>query len=102
MDEQILTQHKLKYVIEWEEPCYPDETKKRKFAEAVRASVRQVSGHDAKICTSGGTSDGRFMATPMEGAQAVELGLVGGTIHQVDEMVSSADLEVIARIYQDI
>ena len=76
--------------------------KKCKFAEAVRASVRQVSGHDAKICTSGGTSDGRFMATPMEGAQAVELGLVGGTIHQVDEMVSSADLEVIARIYQDI
>jgi succinyl-diaminopimelate desuccinylase len=96
----VLQKHQLGYVLEWEEPAYPYETKDREFAEVARESIRSISGHDAHICTSGGTSDGRFIAKT--GAQVVELGLTNDSIHQVDERVPTKDLEILADIYEDI
>lgn len=98
--EKTLYGHGLKYKIEWEQPAYPYETKQRDLAEAARESIRKVAGHDAHICTSGGTSDGRFIATT--GAQVIELGLLNSSIHQIDERVASADLETLTDTYYDL
>ena len=58
---------------------------------------RQVTGRETKASTSGGTSDGRFIATL--GTQVVELGPVNATIHQVNERVLASDLDVLTEIY---
>ena len=64
-----------------------------------RPSVEELSPmRRPALSTSGGTSDGRFLA-PL-GAQVVEIGPVNATIHQVDERVLIADLERLSRVYE--
>lgn len=63
-------------------------------------SVQETMGYTARSCTSGGTSDGRFVAGTYKDAQIVELGLINQSIHQVDEHVPLEDLERLATIYQ--
>ncbi|MOA54377.1 Succinyl-diaminopimelate desuccinylase [compost metagenome] len=53
-----------------------------------------------QLLTTGGTSDGRFIA--QMGAQVVELGPVNATIHKVNECVHAADLQLLSRMYQRI
>jgi succinyl-diaminopimelate desuccinylase len=60
-------------------------------------AVREVTGHTAKLSTSGGTSDARFIK---DHCPVVEFVLVNATIHQVDEHASIADLEMLTRIYE--
>ena len=67
------------------------------LVEAIAAAVREVTGHAAKLTTTGGTSDARFIK---DHCPVVELGLVNATIHQVDERVPIADLETLTRIYE--
>ena len=59
--------------------------------------IKDITGRETKASTSGGTSDGRFIATM--GTQVVELGPVNATIHQVNERVLAADLDVLTEIY---
>jgi succinyl-diaminopimelate desuccinylase len=98
--EAILDEHDLKYEIEWSEPAYPYETKRGDFVKAVQESVHEITGLNPEMSTSGGTSDGRFIAA--SGAQVVELGPINASIHQIDERVSTADLEVLTDIYEDL
>ena len=63
-------------------------------------SVQETMGYTARSCTSGGTSDGRFVAGTHKDAQIVELGLINQSIHQVDEHVPLEDLERLATIYK--
>jgi succinyl-diaminopimelate desuccinylase len=72
-------------------------TKPGPLVEAMAAAVREVTGHAAKLTTTGGTSDARFIK---DFCPVVELGLVNATIHQVDERVPVADLETLTRIYE--
>jgi succinyl-diaminopimelate desuccinylase len=72
-------------------------TKPGPLVEAMAAAVREVTGHDAKLTTTGGTSDARFIK---DHCPVVELGLVNATIHQVDERVPVADLKTLTRIYE--
>ena len=65
--------------------------------DGVRAAIREVTGRETQPSTSGGTSDGRFIATM--GTQVVELGPVNATIHQLNEHVSVADLDTLTDIY---
>ena len=65
--------------------------------DAVSASIKDITGRETKASTSGGTSDGRFIATM--GTQVVELGPVNATIHQVNERVLASDLDVLTEIY---
>ena len=65
--------------------------------DAVAASIKAVTGRDTQPSTSGGTSDGRFIATL--GTQVVEVGPVNATIHQIDERVLASDLDVLTEIY---
>jgi succinyl-diaminopimelate desuccinylase len=96
----ILDDHDLDFAIEWSEPAYPFETKRGSFVDAVRESVRDITGFDAQLSTSGGTSDGRFIAA--SGAKVVELGPVNASIHQIDERVSTADLDILTDIYENL
>ena len=66
--------------------------------DGVATAIRQVTGRATQPSTSGGTSDGRFIATM--GTQVVELGPVNATIHQVNEHISVADLDTLTDIYQ--
>ena len=63
---------------------------------AVKA-IKTVTNIDAELSTSGGTSDGRFIAPT--GAQVIELGPCNATIHQVNESVSCNDLILLTDIY---
>jgi succinyl-diaminopimelate desuccinylase len=64
------------------------------------AAIKQVTGLNTELSTSGGTSDGRFIAPT--GTQLVELGPRNATIHKVDERIEAADLEPLSVIYQQI
>jgi succinyl-diaminopimelate desuccinylase len=67
------------------------------LVEAMAQAAREITGHAAKLSTSGGTSDARFIK---DHCPVVEFGLVNATIHQVDEHVPVADLETLTRIYE--
>jgi succinyl-diaminopimelate desuccinylase len=69
------------------------------LAETLAASVEAVTGRRPALSTSGGTSDARFIQA---WCPVIEFGLVGATIHQVDERVPLTELEALTRIYQDL
>lgn len=97
----ILDQHNLDYKIEWSDPAYPYETQREsKLVKAAQESIRVITGAAPELSTSGGTSDGRFVAP--SGAQVVECGVRNDSIHKIDERVSTADLDVLTDIYEDM
>ncbi len=96
----ILDRHRLDYTIEWFVSGLPFLTAPGVLTDTVRRAVRDVTGRTAEASTTGGTSDGRFIAPT--GAQVVELGVVNATIHKVDECVNVADIDVLARIYERV
>jgi succinyl-diaminopimelate desuccinylase len=95
--EDILSKYALDYQLDWTLSGMPFLTPPGTLLDAVSNSIRQVTGRDTTPSTSGGTSDGRFIATL--GAQVVELGPVNATIHQVNERVLASDLEQLTEIY---
>ncbi|WP_029529490.1 succinyl-diaminopimelate desuccinylase [Pseudomonas sp. S9] len=94
---EILDKHGLDYHLEWALSGLPFLTEPGVLLDAISDSIRSVTGRETKPSTSGGTSDGRFIATM--GAQVVELGPVNATIHQVNERVLASDLDVLTDIY---
>lgn len=93
----LLERHGLDYQLEWNLSGLPFLTEPGDLLDGVRAAIREVTGRETQPSTSGGTSDGRFIATL--GTQVVELGPVNATIHQVNEHVSVADLDTLTEIY---
>jgi len=98
--EAILDQHELDYTIEWTLSGNPFLTPEGDLVDAMVSSIEQVMGIQTELSTSGGTSDGRFIAPT--GAQVVELGPLNATIHQVDEHVSIQELDDLSAIYEGI
>jgi succinyl-diaminopimelate desuccinylase len=66
------------------------------FTDLVAAAVRAETGRTPALSTSGGTSDARFVK---DHCPVVEFGLVGRTMHQVDEHVALADIRALKRVY---
>lgn len=95
---EMLDQHDLSYNIEWVLNGLPFLTDRGPLVEAAVKAVRQVQGFETSLETTGGTSDGRFIAPT--GAQVVELGPCNGTIHKIDEHVRVADLELLTDMYE--
>ncbi|GLO52331.1 succinyl-diaminopimelate desuccinylase [Pseudomonas putida] len=93
----ILDKHELDWSIDWALSGLPFLTEPGELLSAVSASIKGVTGRDTQPSTSGGTSDGRFIATM--GTQVVELGPVNATIHQVDERILASDLDLLTEIY---
>jgi len=97
---EILDLHKLDYSVDWFHSGYPFLTPKGELVSACISAVKETKEITPELATSGGTSDGRFIA--QEGTQVVELGPVNATIHQVNESVLVQDLEDLSRIYSKV
>ena len=97
---QILDNHGLNYTLDWSLSGEPFITQSGKLLSTVEDAVIQRTGRHPKICTGGGTSDGRFIAK--FGGEVVELGLCNGTIHQIDECTRLQDLDTLCDIYQNV
>jgi succinyl-diaminopimelate desuccinylase len=95
--EKLLTGLGLVYEIRWRVAGKPFLTKPGKLTAAVRAAVREATGLDPALSTSGGTSDGRFIAP--YGVDVIELGPLNRTIHSVNERVAIDDLDRLEKIY---
>jgi len=98
--EDILDAHDLEYDIEWNLSGNPFLTPEGELVDAMVAGIEKVMGIRTELSTSGGTSDGRFIAPT--GAQVVELGPLNATIHQVDERVNVQELDDLSAIYEHI
>ncbi|VAX76947.1 Succinyl-diaminopimelate desuccinylase [Serratia symbiotica] len=96
----LLERHQLNYTIEWHLSGQPFLTPRGVLVEAVVNAVKQYSKLTPQLLTTGGTSDGRFIAKM--GGQVVELGPVNATIHKINECVNTADLQLLSRMYQHI
>jgi succinyl-diaminopimelate desuccinylase len=97
---EILDRHGLEYDIEWKLSGKPFLTAEGELVEAAEEAIAGITGEPTQLSTSGGTSDGRFIAPT--GAQVLELGPVNATIHQVNECVSVEDLDRLSAIYERI
>ncbi|WP_114417721.1 succinyl-diaminopimelate desuccinylase [Marinospirillum perlucidum] len=98
--EALLDKHQLDYTLDWTLSGQPFLTAEGQLVEATQAALLEVTGQPTQLSTSGGTSDGRFIAPT--GAQVVELGPLNATIHQVNEKVKAEDLNTLSRVYQQL
>jgi succinyl-diaminopimelate desuccinylase len=95
---QLLDRHGLEYDIQWTLGARPFLTGRGELCDALAAAIQVHAGISAELSTTGGTSDGRFIADICP--QLAEFGPVNASIHKVDECVAIADLEPLAKIYE--
>ena len=98
--EAILDRHGLDYRIDWRLSGSPFLAEPAELYAAAEAAIKAQTGHPPTPSTTGGTSDGRFIAPT--GAQVLELGPVNATIHKVNECVGVDELDRLSRIYGEI
>ena len=96
----ILDVYKLNYVIDWSLSGNPFITGRGELVDATVDAIKKVCNRDTELSTSGGTSDGRFIAPT--GAQVLELGPCNATIHQIDEHVTVAELDTLTDVYEEL
>lgn len=96
----LLDKHGLTYDLDWTLNGLPFLTDKGSLVAATVKAIYQVQGFETRLETTGGTSDGRFIAPT--GAQVVELGPCNATIHKINECVSVTDLEQLAKMYEAV
>jgi succinyl-diaminopimelate desuccinylase len=96
----ILDRHGVKYSLDWFVSGLPFYTAPGQLSAAVSAAVEEVTGRAPRLSTSGGTSDGRFIA-PL-GAQVIELGVVNRSIHKVNEHVRVEDIDRLRAAYHGL
>jgi succinyl-diaminopimelate desuccinylase len=94
----ILDQHGLEYELHWMLGGRPFLTTPGRLVSALAEAIQLETGIEAELSTTGGTSDGRFIADICP--EVVEFGPVNATIHKIDECVALADIEPLARIYE--
>ena len=92
--------HHQKYILEWHHSGQPFITEKGRLIEVTKEVIQQTIGINPKLSTSGGTSDGRFIAPT--GCEVIELGVCNQTIHQVNEHVKVSELEQLTILYEHI
>ena len=96
----ILDAHELEYKLDWKLNGEPFLTPQGALLEASISSIKENCGIDTEALTSGGTSDGRFIAKT--GAEVVEIGPVNKTIHQINECVKINDLHTLVNVYYGV
>lgn len=96
----LLDSHQLDYTLEWKLNGEPFLTPKGALLNASTEAIKEVCDVDTQALTSGGTSDGRFIAKT--GAEVVEIGPINKTIHQVNESVKIDDLRTLVDVYYAI
>jgi succinyl-diaminopimelate desuccinylase len=98
--ESLFNKHELNYKLDWTFNGLPFLTDSGTFIEAVSAAIKDVTGKAPELSTSGGTSDGRFIAPT--GAQVIELGPCNATIHKINESVGVKELDQLTSMYEKI
>ena len=93
----VLDRHELRYTLDWRLSGEPFLTPAGELVEATSQAINRIAHIKTRLSTSGGTSDGRFIAPT--GAQVLELGPVNATIHQVNECVEVEALDKLSAIY---
>lgn len=97
---RVLERHHIEYELEWVLSAQPYLTPPGRLVQAITVAVHAETGYRASLSTTGGTSDGRFIAALCP--EVVELGPVNATIHKVNECVAVSDLEPLSRIYERV
>jgi succinyl-diaminopimelate desuccinylase len=95
-----LDRHGLQYTLEWSLSGMPFLTPRGKLVEALRSAIGKECGIDPELSTTGGTSDGRFIAAICN--EVVEFGPVNATIHKVNEHIALDAIEPLSRIYRGV
>jgi succinyl-diaminopimelate desuccinylase len=98
--EEILQRHGVNHQTQWILSGQPFLTRGTALIDSVRLAVKEELGVEANPSTTGGTSDGRFIAPT--GTEVVELGPLNRTIHQIDECIAVDDLGRLSRVYRRI
>ncbi len=98
--EAIFDRHGLNYTLGWNLSGQPFLTPEGELVDAACKAIHAVTGRNTELSTSGGTSDGRFIAPT--GAQVLELGPLNATIHKVNECVKADDLDTLSDIYEQM
>lgn len=98
--EACFAKYKLNPIIHWRLSGEPFLTSQGRLLNSCNNAIQLQTGQTPELSTSGGTSDGRFIAP--YGVEVVELGPVNATIHQVNECVALADLKKLADIYHRV
>ncbi len=97
---QVLERHGLTYQLQWTLGGQPFLTQPGELSQAVQAAILAHTGLQTELSTTGGTSDGRFIAQFCP--QVIELGPPNATIHQVNENIRIEDIEPLKNIYQGV
>ncbi|GAB4089384.1 succinyl-diaminopimelate desuccinylase [Hydrogenophaga soli] len=98
--EAVLQRHGLEYTLAWTVGGLPFLTRPGPLVNAVREAIRAETGLDTELSTTGGTSDGRFIAQICP--EVIELGPPNATIHKINECVAVADIEPLKNIYRGV
>jgi succinyl-diaminopimelate desuccinylase len=96
----VLDQHGLEYAIEWTLGARPFLTERGPLATAAAEAIRDVCGIYTELSTTGGTSDGRFIAEICD--QLLELGPVNATSHKIDECIATDAFPKLSAIYTQL
>ena len=96
----VLDRHGLDYVVDWSLSGMPFLTPRGRLVAALSEAILAETGRRPELSTSGGTSDGRFIATHCP--EVVEFGPVNASIHKIDEHVRVADMAALSRIYRGL
>ena len=96
----VLQRHGLEHELSWTLGGEPFLTPQGSLVEAMRTAIEARTGVSAELSTTGGTSDGRFIARICE--QVVEFGPINASIHKIDEHVNQADIEPLKDIYKGV
>lgn len=96
--EQVLQRHGLSYALTWTLGAEPFLTPAGTLVDMLSRAILEVTGRRPQLSTTGGTSDGRFVARICP--QVVEFGPINASIHQVDERVRIEDVDRLTGIYQ--
>lgn len=94
----ILDKHGLAYELKWTVGGHPFLTPKGTLSDALADAIRSETGLETELSTTGGTSDGRFIAKICP--QVVEFGPPNASIHKIDEHIALADIDPLKNIYR--
>lgn len=95
---KILDLHDLEYSIDWSLSGEPFLTAAGNLTKAIQQAIKELTGVEAQLSTTGGTSDGRFIAKICP--QVIEFGPINASIHQVNEHIELTCLEPLKNIYK--
>jgi len=97
---EILDRHGLEYALEWSLSGMPFLTPRGTLVDALSRAIETELGVRTELSTTGGTSDGRFIASICP--QVVEFGPCNASIHKLNERVALADVDALRRVYQRV